>query len=132
MRTCNKCGETKPLEMFGKHKGCAEGRTPTCRACNYAKQKEWIEKNKDHVRKRERERAAARKETAVKHYGGKCHDCGVEYPPCVFDFHHLDPSQKDVNPSQAIGRNPEKMWEELDKCVMVCANCHRLRHYGGK
>lgn len=70
------------------------------------------------------------KELAVNYKGGVCYDCGLrsQYYQ-VYDFHHLDPTQKDFN----IGHNGhtrswDKTKEELDKCVMLCATCHRIRH----
>lgn len=67
---------------------------------------------------------------AVEYKGGKCHDCGlVSEWPQVYDFHHRDPSEKEF----AFARNGHtRSWErnkaELDKCDMLCANCHRIRH----
>lgn len=42
----------------------------------------------------------------------------------------LDPKQKDMNPSKALTLAKEKAWKELDKCVILCANCHKIRHFG--
>lgn len=63
---------------------------------------------------------------AVQYKGGKCEQCG--YIGCIaaFDFHHLDPSLK----SFAVSTNPhtrswERVKEEVDKCLLLCANCHR-------
>jgi hypothetical protein len=64
---------------------------------------------------------------AVEYKGGKCHDCGGVFPACVYDFHHLDSSKKDF----MIGRTNrgwDKLRPELDKCDMLCSNCHRIRH----
>lgn len=69
-----------------------------------------------------------RKEKLVVSFGGRCHDCGVAYPPFMFDFDHRDPKRKSFN----IGNNGSTLsWaktiEEAAKCDMVCANCHRVR-----
>lgn len=69
-----------------------------------------------------------RKEKLVALFGGKCFDCGLTYPPYVFDFDHKDPSQKTF----PIGNNGDIVsWmntlREADKCDLVCANCHRQR-----
>jgi hypothetical protein len=66
------------------------------------------------------------KERAVKYKGGKCSRCG--YDKCIraLEFHHRDPSLKefDIN-----GRGSSIEWgrlqNELDKCDILCANCHR-------
>lgn len=70
------------------------------------------------------------KERAVEYKGGKCLVCG--YSKCItaLEFHHLDPAQKDFS----ISANSNKAWykieNELDKCILVCANCHREVHDG--
>ena len=70
------------------------------------------------------------KEELVKYKGGKCEIC--EYDKCIgaLDFHHLDPSKKDFAISNSnIYKNLDKLKEEVDKCILVCANCHREIHY---
>lgn len=58
-----------------------------------------------------------------------CVNCG-ETEPCCLDFHHLE--DKDYNISKMIGDDAslEKIDEEIDKCVVICANCHRKHHAG--
>ena len=73
-------------------------------------------------------RARERKIMAVEYKGGKCARCGGVFEPCVYDFHHVDPSTKEYKPSQLFSGKWEKLTVELDKCIMVCANCHRLIH----
>lgn len=83
-------------------------------------------KNKYYVDKRRK----ALKKQAIEYKGGKCSSCG--YNKCVgaMDFHHLGNSPKDFGISQA---GHTKSWEtlraELDKCVLLCSNCHREIHY---
>jgi len=68
------------------------------------------------------------KQKCVDYMGKKCADCKDEYPPSVFDFHHLDPSKKDFTISKTQSFSFKNLKPELDKCVMLCANCHRIRH----
>jgi len=62
----------------------------------------------------------------------QCSCCGNHYPPEVLDFHHKDPDEKEN--TVAVGSNrcwsTSKLQEEMDKCVLLCANCHRLVHAG--
>lgn len=63
--------------------------------------------------------------------GNKCEDCGLTLENshyCVFDFHHINPDDKDPNFDKIKFQNWEKIKSELDKCVLLCSNCHRLRH----
>lgn len=70
------------------------------------------------------------KKMAVEYCGGKCQDCLTSFSyPGVYDFHHLDENIKEFS----IGNNGytkgwEKIKKELDKCILLCSNCHRIRH----
>ena len=66
---------------------------------------------------------------AVEYMGGKCAHCG--YDKCVqaLQFHHKDPTKKDFGiGSKGHTRKWEAIKTELDKCVMLCANCHAEEH----
>ncbi len=68
---------------------------------------------------------------AREYKGGKCVMCGYSRYSGALDFHHKDPSQKDFGLStKGLTRSWEKIKEEIDKCVLVCANCHRELHAG--
>ena len=77
----------------------------------------------------ELQRIRARKQQAVEYMGGKCSDCHTVYPAAVYDFHHLNPAEKDMDPQKALRATWDKARVELDKCVLLCANCHRIRHF---
>ncbi len=66
------------------------------------------------------------KKKAVKYMDGQCRDCKNKFPLCAYDFHHLNPTQKDFSISKKT--NFEEVKVELDKCVMLCKNCHSIRH----
>jgi len=69
------------------------------------------------------------KEKAVQYKGGKCEICG--YDKCVdaLDFHHNNPEEKEFSiGSKGYTRSWERVKKELDKCTLVCANCHRELH----
>lgn len=73
----------------------------------------------------------ATKMRAVAFMGGCCDCCGRRGEPAIFDFHHIDASQKDFGIGQdGIPRSWSKVVAELAKCVMLCANCHREVHAG--
>jgi len=79
-----------------------------------------------------RERKQKLKLKAIEYKGGCCQDCGGVFHPAVYDFHHLDPTIKDYNPSASLDRNWDRAKEELDKCILLCANCHRKLHFNLK
>ena len=69
------------------------------------------------------------KKMLVLYKGGKCINCG--YSNCMegLDFHHLDPKEKDFEIS---GKSyaMDRLLKEVDKCVLLCSNCHREVHAG--
>lgn len=73
------------------------------------------------------------KSLLVEYKGGKCQieDCGYNRCNTALEFHHLDPNEKDFGIGES-GRTMafEKMKKEVDKCILVCANCHREIHAG--
>lgn len=72
---------------------------------------------------------AKAKQDAVEFMGGKCNHCGGVFHFSAFDFHHLDPAEKDVDPGALIRVAGKRLYDELKKCVLLCANCHRIHHY---
>lgn len=68
------------------------------------------------------------KQKCVDYLGGKCFKCGYNKCIAALEFHHLDPTEKDkdyVNNRLMF----DKLKPELDKCVLLCANCHREEHH---
>lgn len=97
------------------HGDCEHNHQNKCKQCNV-----------DRVQRRRYEL----KENAVEYLGGKCCKCG--YDKCIgaLDFHHKDPSEKDFGVgASGYTRSWEKVKQELDKCILVCANCHRELHW---
>lgn len=66
---------------------------------------------------------------SVEYKGGKCSICGYDKYIGALEFHHLDSDEKDFGISEkGYTRAWEIVREELDKCILVCANCHRELH----
>ena len=75
-------------------------------------------------RKKLREMARASK-------GGKCAICGYCKSQSALSFHHINPKKKDFGLSvRGLTRSWEKIRLEIDKCVLLCANCHMEVHEG--
>lgn len=69
------------------------------------------------------------KQMAIEYKGGCCEICGYNKCKDALDFHHLDPNEKDFGIGEkGYTRSWEKVKTELDKCQLVCANCHREIH----
>jgi 5-methylcytosine-specific restriction endonuclease McrA len=68
---------------------------------------------------------------AIEYKGGCCQECGYNRCFEALEFHHLEPTQKDSGISQkGYARSWEKVKNEIEKCVLLCANCHREFHSG--
>ena len=93
-------------------------------------------KRKKYSSKREADRAhearkIARKRTFIASFKNRCVLCGETHPACL-DFHHLDDTSKEFNISRAhkFGYGYRRIAKEIEKCVVLCSNCHRKLHYG--
>lgn len=69
------------------------------------------------------------KEKLVIYKGGKCEICGYNRCISALDFHHLDPSKKDFGIAKGNVMSFDKAKKEVDKCILVCATCHREIHH---
>ena len=68
---------------------------------------------------------------AIYHAGGKCQICGYNKSIRALTFHHLDPTKKDFGLSdRGLTRSWDKTLKEIDKCALLCANCHAEVHDG--
>ena len=68
------------------------------------------------------------KEKLVQYKGGKCCICGYDKCMTSLHFHHRDPNEKDFG---VTGKTVsyERLMKEVDKCELVCSNCHRIRSF---
>lgn len=64
----------------------------------------------------------------IEYKGGKCERCGYNKSMRALEFHHLDPSEKDFGISKQINRNIDDLKKEVDKCILLCSNCHAEIH----
>lgn len=65
------------------------------------------------------------KKKAIEYLGGKCSRCGYQKFYGALEFHHRDPASKEMQWSQLKKRCWDVITAELDKCDLLCANCHR-------
>ncbi|MFA4942989.1 MAG: hypothetical protein WC564_05130 [Patescibacteria group bacterium] len=90
----------------------------------YADRAEYI---KNAVKKRRKDI----RRMAVEYKGSACNLCGYKRCLKALEFHHLDSSEKDFGISnKGYTRSWEKVREEIDKCILLCSNCHREVHDG--
>lgn len=105
---CEKCGRDYIFSRKSGH------RLKTCNSCNF----------------NSKPKRDTRKQEIVKYLGGACIICGYNKCMEALDAHHIDPKQKEFRISGTHGVKWEIIQRELDKCVLLCANCHREYHAG--
>ena len=96
-----------------------------------AAQQAWYERNKALVEKR-----SLAKKTSIRKYieqykqnNSMCTDCKISYPPHILDFDHLRDKSFGITEASAKKVSMENLLAEIDKCEIVCSNCHRHRTY---
>jgi hypothetical protein len=95
---------------------------------------EWYEKNKEAEREKAKIRQSQRRKEFKEWYNNykstlKCSKCGFSHPAAL-DFHHRDSSKKEFTLASAkISVSRERFLKEIEKCDVLCANCHRIHHY---
>lgn len=65
---------------------------------------------------------------AIKYKGGECERCGYKKYIEVLELHHIDPNTKEFDWNQMKDKSWESIKKELNKCQLLCANCHREVH----
>lgn len=126
MRLCIKCNQTKDNTEFGKN---GKTKLNQCKICRNADKRKSYRKHKDSKSKygADKWRKIVIELQCFKKKLG-CYLCG-EFDPRVLDFHHLDPQQKLLQVPEAWRRHGRAAGiEEINKCQVLCANCHRKEH----
>ncbi len=109
---CVRCNEIRPLSNFYS-RGASKRYASFCKDCQnrYAMDR-WIE----------------RKQESIRYKGGKCSKCGYDKNYSALVFHHRDPEKKDFDWNKLRLRSQKVITNELDKCDLLCRNCHAELH----
>ena len=113
-KKCSKCGKELPLtEYYSRGNGKLRSE---CKDCH-----------KNYVKGKYRERKTIVNDIKISQ---KCAKCG-ENRSYVLDFHHKDPSIKDSTIARLTSNSNklEDIQKEIEKCIVLCSNCHREFHY---
>ena len=101
------------------------------KACQYRKQYQLPESTKKKKKAWVAKRRMDHMEKLVELLGGECKICGLQDDPIVYDFHHINPQLKEFEISKWIASTSwNKLWEEAQKCALLCAICHRKLTHG--
>lgn len=133
-KVCTVCKEARPLGEFATRPG-ATRKQSWCRTCKQAYDRDWYQRNKEqhkaNVAVISRRRRAALSALIVQAKARPSADCGRTYPHYVMDFDHVR-GTKLANVSEMRNGTVKAMQAEIEKCEVVCANCHRIRSYGNE
>lgn len=126
-KTCTKCKEEKVTTEFSFLKAKQVYHSWCKRCSSSARLKAYHEDPKKH-RDYDKVRRSEIREF-VKSQKFPCIVC-EESDPVVIDFHHREPGGKDFNVANGFRYSLERVKAEIEKCVTLCANCHRKVHAG--
>lgn len=126
-KICTKCGLEKPLEEFVKRSRNKDGHASCCLECHRKICNQYTKNNKERIRTN-RKRNKDRCKSVMKNLKSSgCIVCGECDIACI-DFHHLRDKVIEVGTIFKHG-SMKKALEEAEKCVTLCANCHRKLHF---
>jgi hypothetical protein len=128
-RSCKDCGELKECrwDYTFSQTGKPEYNT-RCIECSRvysAKNQRNRSKNRNEYR---RKKIIERKRKAVEYLGGSCSRCGYNKSLVALTFHHRNPEEKENTIGALREQSWDKLKEELDKCDLLCFNCHMELH----
>ena len=131
MKLCSSCQVLKPVESFYKRSKSNDGLSVCCKSCMAIKYKKCRTSKKDHYRHVQSERERANRNNFQEwKKTQRCILCDETETICL-DLHHLDPLDKDATLSNVVRNwSWKRLNNEISKCVVVCANCHRKIHAG--
>lgn len=132
-----KCGcgnKLKNKDKYGRDVSFLNGHNRKKYSDPKQHKREWNHRNRNSRYEWKKKYHRKRKVKLLGLFGNECKQCGIKYNgknACIFHFHHLDSTTK----SFSVGNNVvNKKWdtlvEECKKCILICANCHEMRHSG--
>jgi len=131
LKKCKDCGEVKLCAWLSSftQTGRPEYKA-RCIECHnaYLRKRNNLAKTKKLRNKRVRRYSIRSKQRAVDFFGGKCQRCGYSKSICALTFHHRNPEEKESDIGALNRRTWSKIVNELNKCDLLCFNCHMEVH----
>lgn len=133
MKKCYTCRKIMDESCFNKNKGRKDGINSVCRECSRKRSRQYYSENKEKhkrvVKENKKEYRLLLKKWLDDTIRSKGCSCCEEKAICCLDFHHLEDKEEVV--SRLIGNLSVRRLEmEINKCVILCSNCHRKIHNG--
>lgn len=133
MKVCGTCRVNKNESEFHKNKGRKDGLQGQCKSCAKIRDARSYAESPDRQSKikstRDAKRAYNRTMTRRFKKLCGCKFCG-EKEVVTLDLHHVNPKEKDKDPSSLYCYSTQRLRDEIRKCIVLCSNCHRKVHAG--
>ena len=115
-KICTKCHRELPIDQYHWRSKAKGTRRSECKECHTNYMKAQYQVKKDIVQEMKS--------------NSKCAKCG-ETRGYVLDYHHINPEEKDTSVARMTSNKYrlDAVFAEIEKCVCLCANCHREFHY---
>jgi len=130
MIKCTKCNKIKPDNDFAWRNEAKGIRSSECKTCHNKYNKQFYKDNMISEIKRVRERVRRNREWYRKYKTTlKCNRCPEKDAVCL-DFHHEGFTDKEDGVANLINRgwSIKRILKEIEKCEVLCSNCHRKEH----
>jgi hypothetical protein len=129
-KKCYTCGEVKTKADFNKNKGRKDGLNSICRKCSKERSRLYYQENREHHLKQTKARTKQQRLRCQRYVfdylsKSKCVDCGLLGDPIALEFDHQRDKKYTISYMVSNGLSIETIQEEIDKCEVRCANCHR-------
>jgi hypothetical protein len=126
---CSTCQDEKSESAFTS--SSLKRRSKICRDCKAEYNRRWYDENRlahmEDVRRNSARYIEEALEVVRKHKSQPCGECGRRFPPVCMDFDHVRGEKVDIVSRLRGYVSMERLLEEIAKCEVVCANCHRVR-----
>jgi hypothetical protein len=128
-RCCSKCKAERPVEEFNFRNRSTGLRLPYCRECGKKMTQSHYRRNKRQYIDRSMRAKERLREYVRQAKSRPCADCGIQYPYYVMDFDHREGEKKILEMNRVSYSSMRAIKREIEKCDVVCSNCHRERTY---
>jgi hypothetical protein len=128
-KTCSMCKVNKLVNEFNFRNTAARAYHSYCKECGKQLTRLHYRNNKRQYLERNLRSYAKRRALVINAKSQPCADCGVQYPYYVMDLDHREGVQKNFSLHSVQGATKEAVLREIEKCDVVCSNCHRVRTY---
>jgi hypothetical protein len=128
VKRCARCKKRRPFADFTKNASSKDGLNHSCKLCHRAYTRQHYAANKSYYLAKSKQHNAKIKAFIDSLKVGPCSDCKNTFNPWQMDFDHAR-GEKEILIAyiRSRGLSRKRLLEELRKCDLVCANCHRQR-----